>query len=205
MSILVLGPGQSRVFRTLWMLGEIAAVRQLEYDHQVNGMPSDQDMEFVRSLNPMAQFPVIKDDDFVLRESMAINLYLAEKYDVLHPSALEERALVYQWSFWVMTAVETPALNALKHTFGMMGFDQDAAKVEENGVLLERPLRVLDAELAESNYLLGEEFTVADLNVASVFNWINMADLNISQYVHAMRWFQQCIGRDVPSKLLSAG
>ena len=201
MGILLLGPGQSRAFRTLWMLEEVAAVCDIEFEHQIKGYPTEEETELLVSLNPMGQFPVIQDDGFVLRESMAINHYLASKYDVLQPQSLESQALAWQWAFWAMTAVETPALNALKYTFGMMGFEKDSEKVKEQGAVLERPLRVLDDALGGAEFLLDDEFCVADLNVASVIMWVTMADLDVGDYANVTNWFQRCMSREAAQKL----
>src|SRR5260370_39807994 len=63
-----------------------------------------------RSINPNGLVPSIKDGDFILWESMAINLYLAKKYGRgwLCPSDLEGEALASQWSFWAVTRLEIP-------------------------------------------------------------------------------------------------
>ena len=59
--------------------------------------------EFLR-LNPNGHIPVLQDGDFVLWESMAINLYLARKYDKgLWPKTVEGEGRAYQWSLWAMT------------------------------------------------------------------------------------------------------
>ena len=54
-----------------------------------------------RAVNPNSRIPTLKDGDFTLWESMAINLYLGKKYgDELYPDSLEDEARVWQWSFW---------------------------------------------------------------------------------------------------------
>ena len=203
MTVLALGPGQSRTFRTLWMLEEIRAEKNIDYEHQIKGYPTEEEGELLRSLNPMAQFPVIKDGDFVLRESMAINLYLAAKYDVLEPQSLESKSLSWQWSFWAMTAVETMALEAMYYTHGIMGHEKDADKVKEQVDALQRPLRVINDALGESEYLLGGEFSVADLNVASVMMWVVNAQIDSSAFPNLERWYEHCHGRDAAVKLRS--
>src|ERR687898_3309911 len=78
------GAARSRAVRTLWMLGELG----LDYDHKdyLPRAPETRTPEF-RALNPNGSVPVIDDDGFVLSESMAINLYLAKKYESpLYPS-----------------------------------------------------------------------------------------------------------------------
>lgn len=196
MTLEILGFSQSRAFRTLWMAEEIKAVKGLDFTHNGSVPQPGPDLDALLKLNPMGQVPVIKDEDFVLRESMAINLYLAKKHGVLAPQTLEEEALMMQWSFWVMTSVESHALNALKYNLGAMGFEKDDAKVAAELSELERPLGVLESHLAENDYLLGGEFTVADLNVACVLLWLRMGRVDISQYTAIGSWLDRCTARE---------
>jgi len=59
------------------------------------------------------------DGDLTLFESMAINLYLAKKYnkDGMWPSSLDDQARAYQWSFWAMTEIEKLLLTILVDMF----------------------------------------------------------------------------------------
>ena len=68
----------------------------------------------VNAVNPNSRVPSLKDGDFNLWESMAINLCLAKKYGAgLYPEGLEGEARVWQWSFWAVTRVEAPLLTLL--------------------------------------------------------------------------------------------
>ena len=196
MTLEIYGFTQSRAQRTLWMAEEIKAVRGLDFTHDGSPPVPGPALDALLAMNPMGQVPVIKDDDFVLRESMAINLYLAKKHKVLLADSLEQEALAMQWSFWVMTSVESHALNTLKYNLGIMGFEKDPARVAEEVAELERPLKVLESHLAENAYLLGDEFTVADLNVASVFGWLMMAEVDLSQYSAIGAWLGKCLSRE---------
>ncbi|MCE2407119.1 MAG: glutathione S-transferase family protein [Pseudomonadales bacterium] len=195
MALEIFGFSQSRTFRTLWMAEEIKAVKGLEFVHD-NSIPQPgPELDAFLKLNPMGQVPVIRVDGFVLRESMAINLYLAKKYDVLALNTLEEEALVSQWSFWVMTSVETHTLDSLKYKLGAMGVEQDDAKVEAEMEILDRPLKVLEKHLHSQSHLVGESFSVADLNVASVLAWLRMAQIPTTKYAAISEWLDRCIER----------
>ena len=58
----------------------------------------------------------------------------------------------------------------------------DEATLESCRKNLERPLKVIEGHLAEQPYLLGKNFTVADLNVASVMAWSMPAKFDLSAY-----------------------
>ena len=63
------------------------------------------------------------------------------------------------------------------------------------GMSLERPLAVLDAHLAEREYLLGGGFTIADLNVAGVMLLLDMVSLDYSHHANVRRWASACQSR----------
>ena len=160
----------SRAFRSLWMAKELG----LDYEHvKVDFATGATRTPAHLALNPNGQVPVIDDNDFVLWESMAINLYLAKKYGVgtLYPTRLEDEARAWQWSFWGMTEVERPVLTALFNRTILPEDKRDAAAADDAEKQLAQPLRVLDGAFGRDANLLGDNFTVADLNVASILAW----------------------------------
>jgi glutathione S-transferase len=60
---------------------------------------------------------------------------------------------------------------------------------------LEKPLSILDQQLAGRDYLLGQDFTVADLNVASVLSWALAAKLDLSNRPNLHQWLKRCTSR----------
>ena len=137
---------------------------------------------------------------------MAINLYLAKKYGGdLAPRDLQEDALATQWSFWVMTEVEKTLLQALFHATGMMGAEKSAEKCNACLEQLQPAWRVLDGALAGREYLMGERFTVADLNVASVLVWSRIAGADLSAHPDLSGWFARCTGRPALSRANGRG
>ena len=187
MPLKIYGPAQSRTYRTLWMAAELG----LEYEHITEGTPEE-----LAAVNPMGQVPVIDDDGFILAESLAINIYLAHKHGKLLPESLQERAQTLRWSFWVMTAVEGTLLDVLKHLHGIMGYEKDPDAVAAGIETLQRPLRVLNGHLADRDYLVSGDFSVADLNVAGVLSWSRMAQIDLSDHGNVDDWLNRCLGRD---------
>jgi glutathione S-transferase len=83
-------------------------------------------------VNPNGRIPAIDDNGFKLWESMAINLYLARKHGSgLLPKTMEDEAQAIQWSFWVMTEVEKPALAVLLHRFFLPEDQRDSRLADE--------------------------------------------------------------------------
>jgi len=194
MALKIYGVARSRAFRTLWMAAELG----LEYEHiQVDFTGGTRQPAFL-AINPNGHVPVIDDDGFKLWESMAINLYLAKKYGSgaagLYPQRLEDEALAWQWSFWGMTEVERPALTVLLNRVGPED-KRDAAAADEAERALTAPLRVLDAAVAAKPYLLGDHFTIADLNVASILSWARQARVDLSAFPRVAAWLRNCHDR----------
>ena len=107
------GNSRSRAMRCLWMLEEMGKPYQLiEKSTRADDLQS---AEYLR-LNPNARIPTLVDGDLVLWESMAINLYLAQKYEgPMHCAEPEVLGLATQWSFWAMLETEALLLDLLQH------------------------------------------------------------------------------------------
>jgi len=184
-------PG-SRAMRALWMLEELG----VPYENvPVDFVSGTKQADFKR-LNPNGHIPVLEDGDLVLFESLAINLYLARKYDKgLWPTTVENEGRAYQWSVWAMTEAEEPVITALLHRAFFPPEQRDPRAAEAAAERFVKPLGVLDGALAGREYLLGSTFTVADLNVASVIGWAPMAKLDLSPAPNAASWLARCTSR----------
>jgi glutathione S-transferase len=187
------GNFRSRAMRCLWMLEETGQpYRLIEKSTRADDL---QTPEYVR-LNPNARIPTLVDGDVTLWESMAINLYLAQKYDgPVHLSGPGELGLAAQWSFWAVLEMEALLLGLLEHRAVLPEFARDASQADRHELLLRRPLDVLNARLSGREYLAGDAFTAADLNVASILAWGRMARLDLSACPEAARWLDACLGR----------
>ena len=191
MSLTIYGPSRSRAARVLWMARELG----LDFEHDA-GFTDGSASPALLAVNPMGQVPVIDDDGFALAESMAINLYLAKKHDRLAPKTLQDEAQTLRWCFWAMTALEKPLLEALLKARGLMGHAKDAVAAQALIASLRKALDVLNGALERSDYLLGDDFTVADLNVASIIAWGRMAGADFAEQPQVAAWLDRCLGRE---------
>jgi glutathione S-transferase len=160
-------------------------------------------------INPNGLVPSIKDGDFVLWESMAINLYLAKKYGRgrLCPETLEGEALASQWSFWAVTRLEVPMLvltSANRHY--PPGSDMERyylqhvpmwtpEEIARSRAVLAGPFTVLNGQLASTPFLFGSEFSIADLNVAAIMSRNAGAQLSLADKPNIANWLQRCWSR----------
>jgi len=194
MALKIYGVARSRAARVLWMVKELG----LDYEHvRVDFATGETRQPAHLALNPNGHIPVIDDNGFILWESMAINLYLAKKYGAggLYPSRLEDEARAWQWSLWGMTEVERPVLTAMMNRAIFPENQRDLAAADAAEKTLAQPLGVLDGVLGPTPYLLGERFTVADLNVASILAWARPAQIDISAFPKVAEWLRICAER----------
>jgi len=193
-AIKIYGVARSRAARVLWMAKELG----LDYEHlKVDFATGETRRPEHLGLNPNGHVPVIDDDGFIIWESMAINLYLAKKYGAggLYPSSLQDEARAWQWSFWGMTEVERPLLTALMNRAVYPDKQRDAAAADTAEWALAQPLGVLEGALARSANLLGDRFTVVDLNVASILAWARPAQIDMAAFPKVAEWLKNCAER----------
>ena len=195
------GISRSRAARSLWALEEIG----IEYENvPIHFMGDTKKPDFL-ALNPNGRVPVLTDGEVTLFESMAINLYLAKKYDGgLQPKTLEDEARAVQWSFWGMSELEPSLIQMLMHRVMLPEAKRDASQIEAAAQALERPLRVLDGQLAERPHLLGDAFSIADLNVASVLSLAKIVSFELADFLNVKRWFDSCLSRPAFTRALQS-
>lgn len=161
------------VRKVLWALDEL----ELPYSREDWGMPlRDPKVPEFLALNPNGQVPVMVEGEFVLWESNAILIYLAERESRLLPDQLELRALALQWLGWQAAELNPPwgyAVNALIRK--TPGYD-DPAKVADSMARWADKMEILEAALAGVNTgYIGAGFSIADIALGlSVHRWMSI-------------------------------
>ncbi len=191
------GTSMSRAGRCLWALEELG----LKFEHVPVGFSETRKPEYLK-INPNGHIPALDDGGTVLWESMAINLYLVEKYGKppLWPATVEGHAAAYQWSFWGMTEVEPLLITMLMNRMMLPKEQRNEQAAVTAAEALKAPLAVLDAHLKGRDYVLGHDFTVADLNVASIMTLVPMLRIDLSAVPAAQAWLTRCLGRPANAK-----
>ena len=121
-------------------------------------------------MNPNGLVPIIDDNGLILYESLAITLHLAKRYGngTLFPANESAQALALQWTLWAATEAEPPARQWFQHT-QFLPTEKRQPMLAETGLAKAREkVMILDQHLKDKPYLLGDAFTIADLNVAAV-------------------------------------
>ena len=195
----IYGIARTRAFRVLWVAKELG----LPYEHipiEI-GQAGAHKPEYL-AINPNGRLPAIDDEGFALWESLAITLYLAKKHSAgrLYPATLQAEATAWQWSLWSVQEVDRGVNIWSLHAVRLPAEERDGARREEALKVLAAPFKVLERALG-SGYLLGESFTIADLNVAAVIS--RAIDMELAATPRLAAWLRRCLERPAAREALA--
>jgi glutathione S-transferase len=165
---------QSRSVRPRWLLEEIGVPYDLV---RMNLQAGDTKRPEYLKINPNGAVPALQDGDLCLFESAAICLYLTDKFPekrLAPPVGTPARGLYYQWVQYAMNGLEPPAVDIFAHTMMRPEGERIAQVVNEARPRLAAAVKVVDGALAGRDYLLGTEFSTADVMVGSTLAWAAM-------------------------------
>jgi glutathione S-transferase len=149
--------------------------------------------EFLR-MNPNGRVPVLDDDGFLLNESHAIMQYLAVRTpgQKLYPTAPQPRADVNRWLFWSAQHLQ-PAVSVLNWERAIKPFlgrgEADPREVARGEQLVTECGRVLDAHLADKEWVAQGALTLADLALAATLMASERARLPLADCANLQAWF----------------
>ena len=181
------------------MLEELLALghKGAEYDAWLIRIDGNQFGSGFVSANPNSKIPAMMDRSgpkpIRIFESGAILLHLAEKFGALLPSEPGKRAESLSWLFWQMGSA--PYLGGgFGHFYAYAPVKLEYA-IDRYAMEVKRELDVLDRRLAESEYLAGDEYTIADI---AVWPWYGAMSkgllygggefLSVHEYKNLIRW-----------------
>src|SRR6185437_4047803 len=119
----------------------------------------------------------------------------------LYPSRVEDEGKTWQWTLWALNEVDRGVNIWSLHAIRLPPAEQDAAKRNEALKVIEKPFRILDAAVSKQPYLLGSDFTVADLNVSAVIS--RAVDMDLSAVPNLKAWLDRCLERPAARKALA--
>jgi glutathione S-transferase len=165
-----------------WYLEELGLAHE---SVTVNLQAGEQHRPEFRAINPIGKVPALADDGVKVWESGAILLYLADRYGKM-PATLQGRAELYAWVMYANGTL-TPAIVAEKDR-------------EQN---IKRVVEPLNEVLATRAYLVGNEFSAADVAVGAVLGWSRMAmQIDYSAYPAVMGYMGRLAQRPAFQKAM---
>lgn len=166
----------TRSIRARWTLQELG----VEFEAITVNLPAGehQKPEFL-GINPAGKLPVLVDGDFVLTESVAIVLYLAEKYPHKHllPTEIKQRAAVNRWLLFTVTELEQPLWRIARHTFLYPEAERLPADIAIARREFQQMAAVVEAHMQSRQFLVGDTVTVGDFVLAYTLDWGNEEQL----------------------------
>lgn len=193
--------GYTRDIRAMWALEECGiSYETIGLDCGPKGL---QDETWYEPISPFKQVPAIDDDGYILTESGAILLYLAEKSGKLIPTDLQARAQVYRWLITSLNNIEPFALPILLSD--LQGDSNPHAKAQRpwHVDVLSRFLGPVDQMLAKQPFLTGSDFTVADIILTCVLRELRKTEV-LSKYPNVEKYRHRCEERPAFVKVLSS-
>jgi glutathione S-transferase len=180
------GSPRSSAGRCYWALEEAGvpySIKDLDMKNKEHKSP-----EFLK-INPMGKVPAMVDGDVTLFESMAINYYIADTYkkELLGTTALE-KGLSMQWSFWATSELQPPIIEIFIQKVFVPEDKRDNNIIEKSLKALPTLLAVLNNSLAEKKYVAGNEFTLGDINTASVVSICPMIGVDLGAFPNIKNW-----------------
>jgi GST-like protein len=156
------------------------------------------------AINPNSKIPALVDRSGSVPvrvfESGAILMYLAEKFDAFLPKQGAQRAECLSWLFWQMGSA--PFLGGGFGHFYAYAPTKIEYAIDRYAMEVKRQLDVLDRRLAETQYIAGDEYTIADMAIWPWYGGLAKGllygageFLQVQEYTHLVRWTNQIAER----------
>ena len=184
---------RTRSVRIIWLLEELG----LDYEVEVLTGDAKRAPAFLK-ISPFGKVPAIEDGDLVLTESVAIVQYILSEYGKgrLHPPVdSKDYAKFLQWLNFGEATLMQPIAEVIVNKLFRPEEHQHQFSIDNGTKNFSDMARVIDGVLANSDYLVGDAFTAADivtgysLNVADMLGLISAIDgiAHLRDYIDRLR------------------
>jgi glutathione S-transferase len=172
------GVGTSRTIRAHWALHELGLHYRMRPILPRSGETKTPEYT---ALNPRQKIPLLQDGDFTIGESAAIVAYLSKRYSEpsksLIPEGQREYAAWLEWCFFIVAELDSTSLYVMRrHGADTLGHIYGVAPevVAKAGEYFRQQLRHVEVALSDGRkYLMGEQFTSADILLTTCLIWAN--------------------------------
>ncbi|MDO8977946.1 MAG: glutathione S-transferase family protein [Afipia sp.] len=183
------GVGTSRTVRPHWALAELG----LKYETYAIGPRTGETKtaEYTK-LNPRQKVPLLQDGDFAIGESAAIVAYLSRTYSTPNVSLIPEEKQQYakwlEWCFFIVTELDSTSLYVMRrHSANALGPIYGVAPevVAKAGEYFREQLRHVEVALDDGRaFLMGDQFTSADILLTTCLEWAIAYGVGICDNAH---------------------
>ena len=184
----------SNVQKVLWAAGELG----LEFEREDIGGPfGGNDEPDYLALNPNGYVPTLIDGDYTLWESNSIVRYLSATHGAgtLWPSDPRVRGSAERWMDWQIATLSPTMVTMFRGLVRTPPEERDMAAIAAARDGTARLFSMLDAALAGSDYVAGDEFTVGDIPVGiAAYRWYRL-DIQREDFRNLERWYRRLTER----------
>ena len=161
-------PNSINVQKAMWAVGEIGlAHERLDVGGQFGG----NDTPEYRAMNPNGLVPVLVDGDTVIWESHTIVRYLGAVHDAggLWPEDPAERTLADRWMDWAVASLQPQMTPVFWGVVRTLEAERDMGAIQRAATALQSIWGILDAHLADRDFVAGRRFTMGDIPVGAFY------------------------------------
>lgn len=166
---------RSRSIRATWAAEELGLTYLCQY---ADVMAADNKIP-----SKTRKVPLLIDNEDVIFESLAICCYLAEEYGKgkLYPAENNKKAIVNQWLAYIISELESPLWNILKHSIFLPEEKRIPQFIEQAKAEYLSAVKIVENEIANNEYLCHNEFTLADIFLTNTSRWALSLGMPISE------------------------
>ena len=180
--ITLYGSGQSRSFRALWAMEESGL--PFEYSPVTIGQREEggTQTDSYKQLNFQGKVPSLIDDELIVNESAAILNYIAAcvpDKQLIPTDDIALRAYYDEICFFVLSDLEQPLWTYGKHSFVLPKEHRVKAVLETAHWEFDKSVTALNQYVADKEFVVGEQFTMADLLIAQTLQWAQRFDFSV--------------------------
>lgn len=196
MSLVFYYSPQSSAVTVHWALEELAVpYEKVKIDLQAR----DQDKPAFKALNPNGKVPVLVHDGTPIFESVAIMIHLGETFGVakkLYPPPGARRAEALKWLVWCNVSLGEALSRRLHSSSERIPAERHNAKAAEAAKEdVEKHLAILDEALAGKTWLVGDAFSLVDVQLAGWAAYVGMCGFDVKRWANLDAWMKRCTAR----------
>lgn len=187
----------TRAIRPRWLLEEMQLPYELKHIDLFGG---EGDSEEYLRIHPHGQVPALETDGQVIYESGAICNWLADTHPdtqlAPEPNS-KNRAQFDQWMFYAPGTMEPPLWQILLHTMLLPEDQRLSSVVKMNEEAFVKCIPVLNDALEGKDYMLGDDFSAADIMIGSALIWGSnyINSINLDDYPNVQHYMQRLTER----------
>lgn len=190
----------TRSSRPCWLLEECGVPYDLK---KVELRKGEHKRGAYLALNPLGKVPALKEGESIITETLGICLHIADRYGAkrLAPEITDtNRGAYYRWMAFSVGSLEAALLEEVRRkTADENG--EDFAPMSRQLSSFESVVKLIENMLSTSDYLLGDDFSAADVLNGSGMFWARSLGL-LERYEHVWGWLQRLEARPAYNRML---